>query len=243
MTLKSLQQILAEIESRQGLKNTGNGPKTQTAMPVETSNNLSHSTKGAGMTSKNSGVVNIRGKEYQTVALRIHTFRETHYDWSIVTEVVHRDESSVVMKASILDETGRVRGTGYAEESRTSSQINRTSALENCETSAIGRALAACGFGGTEYASADEVQNAIHQQRSTAVAQVVVEEENLRVDESRLTDYLLSITEGLARDDDPGVFEVWDEMDNDMKTVAWTRLDSKTRARIKKIVAAQKATA
>jgi hypothetical protein len=57
-----------------------------------------------------------------------------------------------------------VIATGLAEEKRTSSQINRTSALENCETSAIGRALAAFGLGGSEYASANEVQNAIHQQ-------------------------------------------------------------------------------
>jgi hypothetical protein len=71
-----------------------------------------------------------------------------------------------VMKAAVSFEGEITAGTGYAEEKRGSTQINKTSALENCETSAIGRALAAAGFGGTEYASANEVQNAIHQQET-----------------------------------------------------------------------------
>ena len=111
-----------------------------------------------------TGIVNIRGKEYQTVALRVQKFRETHPDWSLITQIVSRDENAVVMMASIVNDQNRVLATGHAEEYRSASQINATSALENCETSAIGRALAAAGFGGTEFASANEVQNAIHQQ-------------------------------------------------------------------------------
>jgi len=122
-----------------------------------------------------SGTVKIHGKEYKTVALRVNEFRAERPDWGIVTELVSADEEKVIMKASIIAPSGYVAetgarfpdfvvGTGYAEERRTSSQINKTSALENCETSAIGRALAACGYAGTEYASANEVQNAIQQQ-------------------------------------------------------------------------------
>lgn len=113
----------------------------------------------------NTGVVNIRGKEYQTVALRVQKFREAHPDWALITQIVSRDDSTVVMVASIVNDQGRVLATGHAEENRNASQINQTSALENCETSAIGRALAAAGFGGTEFASANEVQNAISQQQ------------------------------------------------------------------------------
>jgi len=112
----------------------------------------------------NTGIVNIRGKEYMTVALRVQNFREVHPDWSIVTQIVHRDENEVVMVAAILDEQNRIIATGHAEEKRKASQINSTSALENCETSAIGRCLASAGFGGSEFASANEVQNAIQQQ-------------------------------------------------------------------------------
>lgn len=107
--------------------------------------------------------VNIHGKEYETVASRVQKFREKYKGLSIVTELLERDESTVVMKASIVAD-GVVIATGHAEESRTTSQINKTSAVENCETSAIGRALAAFGLAGTEFASADEVANAISQQ-------------------------------------------------------------------------------
>src|SRR5688572_31386677 len=74
------------------------------------------------------------------------------------------------MKATITDESGRVLATGHSEEYRHTSKINETSALENAETSAIGRALAAFGLGGTEFASADEVANAIQQQKSGIIA-------------------------------------------------------------------------
>lgn len=107
------------------------------------------------------GVVNIRGKEYETVALRVHKFREAHPGLTLQAEILHRDAECVVMRAVIQDETGRVLATGHAEEYRKASEINRTSALENCETSAIGRALACFGLGGTEFASADEVARAI----------------------------------------------------------------------------------
>ena len=126
----------------------------------------------------NTGIVNIRGKEYQTVALRVQKFREQHPDWSIITALVSRDSETVVMLASVMNDQGRIIATGHAEEFRNASQINATSALENCETSAIGRALAAAGFGGTEFASANEVQNAIHQQSNPDKFIKMIEESN-----------------------------------------------------------------
>ena len=126
----------------------------------------------------NTGIVNIRGKEYQTVALRVQKFREQHPDWSIITALVSRDSETVVMLASVMNDQGRIIATGHAEEFRSASQINATSALENCETSAIGRALAAAGFGGTEFASANEVQNAIHQQSNPDKFIKMIEESN-----------------------------------------------------------------
>lgn len=117
---------------------------------------------------KDTGIVNIHGKEYKTVAKRVDEFRKEYKtEYAIITELVSRDDDSVVMVAKIISkENDRVVATGYAEEMRSASQINRTSALENCETSAIGRALANFGLGGGEYASADEVANAIIQQNS-----------------------------------------------------------------------------
>lgn len=108
-----------------------------------------------------TGKVQIHGKEYLTVAYRVGTFKEKHPDHSIETEIIHRDHEWVVMKAIIRNEQGRILATGHSEEYREGSTINKTSALENSETSAIGRALAAFGLGGTEFASADEVAHAI----------------------------------------------------------------------------------
>ena len=111
------------------------------------------------------GIVTIHGKQYKTVAKRIDEFRTEHKtDLSVVTQLIEQNDELVIMKAEILDKDGRIIATGYAEEKRGASMINETSALENCETSAIGRALANFGLGGGEYASADEVANAISQQ-------------------------------------------------------------------------------
>lgn len=112
---------------------------------------------------KDTGVVSIHGKEYLTVARRINDFREKHPDYQISSEVLSAAEL-VQVKATIADPEGRVIATGLAEELRGSTNINKTSALENAETSAVGRALAFYGMGGTEIASADEVANAITQQ-------------------------------------------------------------------------------
>ena len=114
----------------------------------------------------NSGKVNIRGREYLTVAYRIKQFRVDHPDWQIHTDIIHMDDDRVVVRAEICDSAGVTVASGHAEEKRSASQINQTSALENCESSAVGRALAFAGYGGSEIASADEVQNAIYQQEN-----------------------------------------------------------------------------
>lgn len=120
------------------------------------------------------GVVNIHGKEYHTVAARVQRFREANKGMSIETQLIHHDDEKVIMKALIM-EGERLIATGYAEEVRASSQINRTSALENCETSAIGRALACFGLAGTEFASADELVGALTNQKIQDAVQKLIE--------------------------------------------------------------------
>jgi hypothetical protein len=116
------------------------------------------------------GTVNIHGKDYITVAKRVNDFRELYkQEFSLETEIISADELIVVMKASIRTKDGFIVATGHAEEVRTASMINKTSALENCETSAIGRALASLGLAGTEFASANEVQQAIANQSDKKV--------------------------------------------------------------------------
>ena len=111
------------------------------------------------------GVVPIKGKDYKLIVQRVKEFRDAHPDWGMHSEVIHHDSERVIVKVWITDTDNRVRGTGLAEEDRGASRINETSAMENCETSAFGRALASVGFGGdVSYASADEVINAINTQ-------------------------------------------------------------------------------
>ena len=108
----------------------------------------------------------IHGKEYKTVAERVTEIHKTNKGkaLSIETNLVSWTEGVVIFKATVT--TGGGVFTGYAYEHEGSSQINKTSALENCETSSIGRAVAAAGYSGTEYASANEVQNAVNQQQN-----------------------------------------------------------------------------
>jgi len=111
--------------------------------------------------------INIKGKEYATVASRVEIFRKHFPLYSITTELIADDEQRVVMKAEIKDENNRILADGYSEEIRGEGLINTTSAIENCQTSAIGRALAAFGLIGGEYASSFEVENAISQQNTS----------------------------------------------------------------------------
>ena len=129
------------------------------------------------------GVVNIRGKEYKTVALRVQEFRTDFPGHSLVTDIVKIDDDQCIVKAMVVKDNVII-ATGHAQEFRKSSQINGTSYVENCETSAIGRALACLGIGGTEFASANEVVNAIYQQNNPVVEELT--EEQLEIAKNNL---------------------------------------------------------
>ena len=114
--------------------------------------------------SLNGQTISIHGKDYATVALRLAVARRNlGAKLKIETEIVSIDKDVVVVKA-IVTIAGNVIATGLAEERRAASRINQTSALENCETSAVGRALAFCGITNDAIASAEEVSAAIEQQ-------------------------------------------------------------------------------
>jgi len=118
---------------------------------------------------------NIRGKQYVEVNERIKFFRqeEEYKNWTISTEFTALDSEMCVCKAVIADTNQRVVATGHAHEERSGSHINKTSYVENCETSAIGRALAMMGIGiDTSIASANEVNDAIAKQSADSSAPV-----------------------------------------------------------------------
>lgn len=102
-----------------------------------------------------------KGKEYAEVNQRIKAFRMLHPLGLIKTELASLVDGVCVFRAEIFTEDGNLLGTGTAYEKEGSSFINKTSFIENCETSAVGRALAMCGFGiDTSIASYEEVMNA-----------------------------------------------------------------------------------
>lgn len=130
------------------------------------------------------GTTNIKGKEYAEVNQRIKAFRMVYPTGMIKTEMISNVDGVCVFRAYVYSEPykttnvttdgdikvdtlqqGHLLATGTAYEKENSTFINKTSYIENCETSALGRALGIAGFGiDTSVASAEEVQNAINNQ-------------------------------------------------------------------------------
>lgn len=115
----------------------------------------------------------IKGKEYAEVNQRIKAFRMVYPQGFIHTEMISNENGVCTFSAEVgyynEDSVGMVLGTGTAQEKESSSFINKTSYIENCETSAVGRALGMCGFGiDVSVASYEEVQNAINNQGEKA---------------------------------------------------------------------------
>ena len=111
----------------------------------------------------------IKGKEYAEVNQRVKAFRMLYPNGAITTDIVSLNDGIVVIKATVQDEEGKTLATGYAYEKENSTFINKTSFIENCETSAVGRALGMCGIGiDVSIASYEEVANAIENQKKEA---------------------------------------------------------------------------
>lgn len=176
--------------------------------------------------------VNIHGKEYKTVNERVGEFHQLVKDeadhFGVVTELVELTPDHVVMRAKLVryytlsggDLQPITVATGYAQEERSASRIHKTSYVEVCETSAIGRALAAFGLGGEEYASANEMQNALSQQEEDRDAAIkVLKEEILDAVETGSWDMVSRVTRA----------------DHEDMKEAWKRLGSKLRSSFKEM--------
>jgi hypothetical protein len=111
--------------------------------------------------------IDFKGKPYVEVNERIRYFRECedYINWALISEFIEINDKWCVIKGSILNPEGVVKATGMAREQNGDSFINKTSYVENCETSAWGRALGNLGIGiDGSVASAEEVKNAVKQQ-------------------------------------------------------------------------------
>ena len=110
----------------------------------------------------------IKGKDYAEVNQRIKAFRIVYPTGPIETEMISNENGICIFKAIVRDEDGDILATGTAYEKENSTFINKTSYIENCETSAVGRALGMAGFGiDVSVASAEEVLNAMQNQNTT----------------------------------------------------------------------------
>ena len=139
--------------------------------------------------------MNIKGKEYVLVNDRIKEFWRLYPDGKILTELVSNNDGVCVMKAKVFKFYNSINSipdaTGYAYEVEGSTFINKTSYIENCETSAVGRALGILGIGiDTSIASAEEVQNAILQQ-NTVIDENKVQALKMSINNHKLGDAIV----------------------------------------------------
>ena len=112
----------------------------------------------------------IKNTEYVQVNQRVKAFRYVYPKGKIETKIISLDgeigNRTVLMRCEVYDDLGNLLSTGYAEEKESSTFINKTSFIENCETSCLGRALGQSGFGiDVSIASAEEVETAIENQK------------------------------------------------------------------------------
>jgi hypothetical protein len=141
-------------------------------------------------------------KTYAEVGERVKAFREKYGDsGQLITSIITNDSEKIVTQTQAIV-NGVCLGTGLAEEIRGSTQVNKSSALENCETSSIGRAISfATGFmsDGSKIASTDEIQNAIVQQSQV--------DAHLKTMATLVVYVSTAFKEAIANDDEQGIEE------------------------------------
>lgn len=132
--------------------------------------------------------IDVKGKEYSAVNERIKAFRMNHPLGTIATNIESLQNGVVVMSCEVKDEEGNLLGKAFAYEKENSTFINKTSFIENCCTSATGRALGYAGYGiDMSVCSAEEVQNAIKQQEESNTKPVEKETLKLKLEEIIVT--------------------------------------------------------
>lgn len=184
---------------------------------------------------RESGIIDIHGREYVTVARRLVDFREKYPDLGIVTKITPTfDDEGRISRCYAITRIVRywmhddnpetlkrtVLATGHAFEDIAFLASNmHPSIAEVCETSAVGRALAIMGHVGSNVASAEEM--------------------NLRLDreeqrQATVDEYVPRILEAINADDMDGALELWDELSFQGKDDVWKNLDTHKRAEIRR---------
>lgn len=143
---------------------------------------------------KSHGVAQRGGKKYTQVVHRMEAFRRFHgLEYGIDTNVLVDDGHRVVIKAIVVNANGVQIGSGMAEEIRGQGHVNTTSALENCETSAVGRALASIGLAGGEYASKNEMDGVERKTEAMAESTQPTQNSGFNPEEQKAKDFLREV--------------------------------------------------
>ena len=158
-----------------------------------------------------------KGKKskYVLIKTRLQYFRKHFENGSITTEILHFDKNTVMMKASVFI-NGQLVSTGIAHEDKDAGYVNKTSFVEVCETSAVGRALGILGIGISEsVATYDEVRSAIQQQEQM--------EKNDELREYKAGSLSVSLAQAIEDDDEVGIKEVENDYRGDPKLAELVR--------------------
>lgn len=141
-------------------------------------------------------------KNYAEVKERVKAFRKLFPMGRIQTDIVSVDDNTVTMKATVYAGGDMVLSTAYANEAKNASSINRTSYIENCETSAVGRALGFVGIGiDAAIASAEEVTGAEAQRdaiKTQVEADTLIDEKHFRALKARFNEAGIRMADVLA---------------------------------------------
>ena len=141
--------------------------------------------------------IKIKGNNYTMVNERIKYFRTNYPEHSLTSRIIEVDAETCIVKAEIRDNNGNMLASGHAHEEKASNYINKTSFVENCETSAWGRALGNFGIGiDSSIASAEEVDMAVKKQESKPPLQKPSKNSKPKLTKKQLNDMMQYIKDG-----------------------------------------------
>lgn len=191
-----------------------------------------------------SAGINIHGKSYKQVAARVLAFRK-HFGTNArlrIADCTEDEKGKISMRAVVElyrvgyapEDTWVLVAEGRAEEVRGSSNITKTSAMEVCETSAYGRALANLGLHGGEFASANEVENAVAKQGDRSGRS-----DTSSVDPLARDWWVVTLRKSLQEGDKEAIYRAHESLrtQEELFTAVWDKLKSTERTDLRKIIA------
>lgn len=175
--------------------------------------------------------INIKGKEYVQVNDRLKAFRtEPQYaGWSLVSDIKELTAESCTVLASVIDQDGRVRATGLAREVPAKSPINRFAFVENCETSAWGRALGNLGIGiDTAICTAEELIQKMSQEEKTPAQKAAETKAKNKLSKEEALQKYKDIVEYFTNTPEPPA-EALVRAESVQKALEWWKCDDEAR--------------